>query len=125
MSPHRTATSTFQNARKLRSNLTLAEKRLWSRLRAHRLAGAGFRRQHPIGPFIVDFCAPRQKIIVELDGGQHAEQKEKDEHRTKYFEEQGYKVLRFWNNEVLENMDWVLEKIAKSLESPDGKECDE
>jgi very-short-patch-repair endonuclease len=82
----------------------------------HQLNNIHFRRQHAIGPYIVDFCAPRQKLIIELDGGQHLEQQEYDAERTIYLEAKGYKVLRFWNNEVIENLDGVLQVIQNMIE---------
>jgi adenine-specific DNA-methyltransferase len=80
------------------------------------LAGVGFRRQHPIGIYIVDFCAPREKIIIELDGDQHGKQKEYDELRTAFLREKGYRVLRFWNGEVMRNINGVLETILNCLQ---------
>lgn len=115
MSPRCTLSKSFLRARQLRHNLTVAEKRLWSRLRAHRLAGAGFRRQHPIEPYIVDFCSPRKKIVVELDGGQHAEQQEYDAMRTAFLQERGYTVIRFWNVEVMSNIKRVVDKILEAV----------
>jgi len=96
-------------------NLTPAEKKLWSRLRAHRLGGVGFRRQHAIGNYITDFCAPSKKLIIELDGSQHLEQKEYDAERTAYLESKGYRVLRFYNNDVMKNIDKMLEVILESM----------
>jgi very-short-patch-repair endonuclease len=109
---------TFLRARFLRRNLTKAERKLWGRLRAHRLAGAGFRRQHPIGPYIVDFCAPRKKIIIELDGAAHSSQQEYDSARSSFLEEKGFTLLRFWNNEVMTDIDGVLEKILAAFTPP-------
>ena len=80
-----------------------------------------FRNQHAIGHYIVDFCAPRKKLIIELDGSQHLEQQEYDEERTKYLETRGYRVLRFWNNHVLNNMDAVLKTIWDALKEGDKK----
>jgi adenine-specific DNA-methyltransferase len=74
-----------------------------------------FRRQHAVGNYIPDFCAPRRKLIIELDGSQHLEQKEYDEERTKYLVSQGYRVLRFWNNDVMNNIDSVLTVIWNVL----------
>jgi adenine-specific DNA-methyltransferase len=102
----------YQRAQALRRRLTTAEQKLWKYLRAHRLGGAGFRRQHAIGPYIVDFCAPRLKLIIELDGGQHADQVEYDSARTEYLERQGYRVLRFWNNDVIKNVQGVIQVIS-------------
>jgi very-short-patch-repair endonuclease len=109
-------------ARQLRRNQTDVEKKLWSRLRARQLAGAKFRRQYPIDKFIVDFCCFEQRLVVELDGGQHAVEAEADQHRSALIREHGYRVLRFWDNEVIENIDGVLERIAEALTlpSPEG-----
>lgn len=102
-------------ARKLRKQLTEAEQRLWSRLRYRQLDGARFRRQAPIGPYIADFFCPAAKLIVELDGGQHAERQDRDDARTQWLAERGYKVVRFWNNEIFENIEGVLLKIQEVL----------
>jgi len=88
---------------------------LWSRLRDRRLVGARFRRQHPIGPFIADFCCTEAKLVIELDGGQHALRLREDQVRTKYIESQGYVVLWFWDNDVLTNMEGVLHRIVEAL----------
>jgi very-short-patch-repair endonuclease len=92
-----------------------AEAQLWKYLRAHRMGDVHFRNQHAIGNYIVDFCAPRKKLIIELDGSQHLEQREYDEERTKYLETQGYRVLRFWNNDVLQDTETVLKVIWSVL----------
>ena len=105
-------------ARQLRHNQTEAEQRLWTRLRARQLCGAKFRRQHPIGHFIADFCCVEHGLIVELDGGQHAEQVEADQTRSAFLERRGYRVLRFWDNEVKEDIEAVLEQIAAVLSDP-------
>jgi very-short-patch-repair endonuclease len=102
-------------ARSLRQSETKAEKKLWFLLRNRQLKGQKFRRQHPIGPFVTDFCCTEAKLIVELDGGQHALLRRSDKTRTAYLEAQGYRVLRFWNNEVLGNLDGVLQRIALAL----------
>ena len=102
-------------ARALRKNQTDAEKLLWYRLRNRQLAGCKFRRQQIIGPYITDFLCLEPKLIIELDGGQHSEQKEQDEQRTRFLESMGYQVLRFWNNEVLGNPDSVLEAIRMTV----------
>jgi very-short-patch-repair endonuclease len=86
---------------------------LWSRLRAKQVEGVKFRRQQPIENFIVDFVSFEKRIVVELDGGQHAENRDKDMRRDRFFEENGFVVLRFWNNDVIENLDGVLEVIRK------------
>ncbi len=95
----------------LRKRLTDAEKALWRHLRAKQLEGFKFRRQEPIGKYIVDFVCYERGIIIEIDGGQHSVEKEKDNERDGWFEGQGFKVLRFWNNEVLNNTQGVLEVI--------------
>jgi len=104
-------------AQKLRNNSTDTEKYLWKYLRGRQLEGFKFRRQHPIGKYIVDFINLERKIIIEVDGGQHLENK-KDKLRDKWLEEQGYEVLRFWDNEVLTNIEGVMESIRKKLYSP-------
>ncbi|MBM3133485.1 MAG: endonuclease domain-containing protein [Chloroflexi bacterium] len=104
-------------ARELRKNQTEAERFLWTRLRNQRLAGVKFRRQQPIGPYIVDFVSFESKVVIEIDGGQHNEQDalDRDTERTNYLEGRGYRVLRFWNNAVLTNIGGTLEKIRESL----------
>ncbi|HEY5305959.1 MAG TPA: endonuclease domain-containing protein [Pseudolabrys sp.] len=97
-------------AKALRHQMTDAESRLWFALRAHRLDGLSFRRQTPIGRYIVDFCCHDRWLIVELDGGQHAESK-KDVERDRWLASKGYRVLRFWNSDVLKNREGVLETI--------------
>lgn len=100
-------------SRKLRNNLTEAEKYLWYVLRAENL-GVKFRRQAPIGNYIVDFVCYEKKLIVELDGGQHYGSVD-DKIRNEWLSSQGFTVLRFWNNEVLENRDGVVQKIIEYL----------
>lgn len=95
--------------------MTDAEKWVWARLRNRELCGWKFRRQHPIGPFIVDFVCIEKKLIIELDGGQHAENLESDAKRSEYLREKGYQMLRFWNNDVLKEGEVVLEAILSSL----------
>ena len=103
-----------QIARTLRRNSTDAEIRLWSALRDRRLAGYRFRRQHPIGPFIVDFGCTRHQLIIEADGGQHADNAA-DEERTEWLQRNGWRVLRFWNNDILANTNGVIETILREL----------
>jgi len=103
-------------ARRLRVNQTDAEHRLWSRLRSRRLAGFKFRRQHPIGPFVADFFCLEAKLVIELDGSQHADQLVPDERRSEYIRGVGYTVLRIWNPEVMSEIDAVLQRIAQALE---------
>lgn len=102
-------------ARKLRRNQTDAERALWFRLRDRRLEGLKFRRQMPIASYVVDFCCESARLIIELDGGQHANSQEEDAKRTAALEAQGYLVLRFWNNDVLKNTDGVVESIINTL----------
>jgi len=104
-------------ARELRQKQTDAEKALWMRLRSRQLQGVKFRRQQPIGPYIVDFASFERKLIIEIDGGQHNEEtiKERDEKRTTGLKERGYQIIRFWNNEVLTNLEGVLERIREAL----------
>src|SRR6186997_1203518 len=101
-------------ARKLRRDQTDAERKLWFRLRDRRLAGLKFRRQVPIDRYVADFCCESARVIVEVDGGQHAGRSVEDQARTEALETRGYLVLRFWNNEVLQNLDGVLEIIAST-----------
>jgi very-short-patch-repair endonuclease len=102
-------------AKRLRKGMTETEQLLWSHLKAKHFEGLKFRRQQPIGGFIVDFVCFEKKVIIELDGGQHAlpEEMKDDKKRDQWFEVQGYKVLRFWDNEVLTNTEGVLEAIWK------------
>ena len=106
-----------KNARELRKNLTPIEEKLWTHLRAHRMEGVHFRKQHAIGNYIVDFCSPSKKLIIELDGSQHLEQEEYDKERTTFLNSKGYKVLRFWNHQVTNELDTVLNVIWDTLKS--------
>ena len=99
----------------MRHEPTDAEARLWAYLRAHRLGGVHFRRQYPIDPYIVDFCALKPKLIIEVDGSQHLDQEEYDRERTEYLESKGYRVLRFWNNEVMGDIDTVVGVILDEV----------
>jgi len=101
-------------ARTLRRNSTDAERKLWAALRSWQFSGYKFRRQHPIEQYIVDFACTKYHLIVEADGGQHAENK-RDILRTKQLEEQGWKVLRFWNTDILKNTEGVLMAIHTAL----------
>jgi very-short-patch-repair endonuclease len=87
--------------KKLRENATDAERKLWHLLRRKQVAGLRFRRQYPLGPYIVDFVCLPARLIIEVDGGQHADHVERDTMRTAWLESQGFRVIRFWNNEVL------------------------
>ena len=96
--------------------MTKAEGRIWSRLRAHRFQGYSFRRQLPIGPYIVDFVCLDARLIIEIDGGQHASaEAERDKKRDAWLRSQGFLILRYWNNDVLTNLTGVLEHIADAL----------
>ena len=102
---HRTRKPTLAKARRLRADMTEAEKRMWYLLRRGQFGGLKFRRQVPIGPYIIDFACLSERLVIELDGGQHDANAEEDARRTAWLEAQGYRVLRFWNNEVFENLD--------------------
>ncbi|MDH4608254.1 endonuclease domain-containing protein [Pseudomonas sp. BN102] len=106
------------NARQLRSNMTDAERHLWYYLRGHRFLGLKFKRQKPMGRYIVDFICLEYRLVIELDGGQHQEQVARDAERDRYFIKQGYRVLRFWNHEVLGETDSVLEVIRRAVVEP-------
>jgi very-short-patch-repair endonuclease len=117
----RTTPKVFGRAKRLHRNMTEEENILWKHLRAHRMGDVHFRNQHAIGNYIADFCAPRQKLIIELDGSQHLEQSEYDAERTAFFESKGYRVLRFWNNDVTNNLESVLTVIWNSLQEQKPK----
>ena len=104
-------------ARLLRRSQTPAERKLWRHLAGRRTADAKFRRQHPIGPYIVDFVSLQHKLVIEVDGGHHnwARRSNLDEERTVRLEQRGYQVLRFWNNEVEESIEGVVEKVMEAL----------
>jgi adenine-specific DNA-methyltransferase len=103
-------------ARELRKNLTEAESALWKHIRYRRLKRHKFRRQAPIGPYIVDFACFEKGLIIELDGGQHSDQVAYDSERTQWLESQGFHVLRFWNDQVLKEIEAVKESILEALE---------
>ena len=105
----------MRQAVKLRKELTPAEKKLWAYLRGDKLNGVSFRRQHAIGNFIPDFVSVKKKLIIELDGSQHLEQAEYDVERTRYLESRGYKVIRFWNNDVMNDIEGVIRAIEMAL----------
>ena len=102
-------------SRRLRNNPTAAEVKLWTLLRNRQSAGTRFNRQVPIGPYICDFVARTARLIIEGDGGQHAIHQNSDAVRSDYLRAQGYSLIRFWNNEVLENMEGVAVAIKQSL----------
>ena len=111
------ATRSTQKARQLGAGQTDAERRLWLQLRDRRFLGLKFRRQVPVGCYIVDFACIEKALAIELDGGQHGLTVDEDRRRTHWLEQQGWRVLRFWNNDVLQNIDGVLENIAIALEA--------
>lgn len=100
-------------AKELRKKSTYAERLLWCHLRSKQLKGLKFRRQEQIGRFIVDFVCYEKSLIIEADGGQHVVEHEKDEERTLWLNSQGFQVLRFWNHEILTNIDGVLDVIQE------------
>src|SRR5580704_13041566 len=103
------------NARRLRREQTEAERILWQHLRGRQMRGAKFRRQFPIGVYFTDFCSTDRRLIVELDGAQHLDRSREDEIRTSFLESEGYRVLRFWNSQVLESVEEVLGAIDECL----------
>jgi adenine-specific DNA-methyltransferase len=120
---HSASAADTQRARELRTAMTDAEVRLWCRLRAGQMAGHRFRRQYPIGPYIVDFVCLEARLVIEVDGGQHSEQTGYDDRRTAWLEERGFRVLRLWNHYVLEENDGVWETIVQALSAPEqGRE---
>jgi len=111
----------LKNRRKeLRQNQTEAEKLLWAQLRNKRLYGVKFFRQYSIGPYVLDFYSPTFRLAIELDGGQHSEQEQQeyDENRSEYLKSYDMEVIRFWNNEVMQNIEGVLVRIAEKVTLP-------
>jgi len=107
----------IRTARKLRAKPTDAETRLWSRLRRKQVGNRRFRRQAPLGPYVADFVCFEGRLVIEVDGGQHVAEAKKDAARTVWLETQGYRVLRFWNSDVLGNTDGVIEAIRSALQA--------
>jgi len=105
-----------QRARRLRRSSTDAERRMWSALRDRRLMKYKFRRQHPLGDLVVDFACTEYQLVIEVDGGQHSDNSA-DQRRTAWLEDQGWKVFRFWNNDVLANTNGVIETILRALQA--------
>lgn len=103
-----------KTARRLRRTMTEPERLLWSKLRDSQLDGVKFRRQHPLGPYVLDFFCERHKLAIEIDGGQHADCSS-DAARTAWLEAHGCRVVRFWNNDVRDNLSGVLEAIRLAL----------
>jgi len=100
--------------------MTDAEQTLWQRIRGRQIEGMKFRRQQPIGPYVVDFACLEASLVVEVDGGQHAKEEARDAARTRRLEAEGYRVLRFWNHEVLGETDAVLERIGEAIRNSGG-----
>ena len=119
--PKRSNPKTKHKAIQLRKKSTPAERKLWSRIRDDQL-GVTFRRQHAVGNYIPDFVCIEKKLIIELDGSQHLEQEEYDEERTKYLNSLGYKVIRFWNSDVMNNIDGVILAIIHAMEDEASKQ---
>ena len=111
-------TEALARVRQLRRSATAAEKLLWQHLRGRRLEGCKFRRQVWIGPYIADFLCNEAALLIELDGSQHADRADYDAARSVYLEERGFRVLRFWNNDVLGDIDAVLTAIRAAVPSP-------
>ena len=110
--------ATTTRARKLRSNPTDAERFLWRHLRLRQFAGYKFRRQRPIGPYIVDFVCLEKLLVIEVDGGQHSEQRSYDARRDAWLKKEGFRVLRFWDDEVLKQVESVKQAIWETLSAP-------
>jgi very-short-patch-repair endonuclease len=110
----------LQKAKNLRKNMTDAEKLFWYKVRDRRLAGYKFKRQVPVGPYIVDFSCLDYKVVVEIDGGQHNDNSA-DIIRDQFLQDSGFKVLRYWNNEILNNIDGVLEALILILNKRDKR----
>jgi very-short-patch-repair endonuclease len=119
MTNENSTTSAFRRrkARQLRENATGAEDLLWRRLRRFPISGTHFRRQVPIGPYVADFACMAARLIIEVDGSQHGRDdlRKRDEGRTRWLEAEGYRVMRFWNNDLTTNMDGVLEAIYAAI----------
>ena len=109
----------MHRAGELRREQTPAEARLWARLRRNQLNGVSFRRQHALGQYVVDFCSPSKKLVIELDGSQHLDQAEYDSERPAYLESQGYRVLRVWNSDVERDLEGVMRAVMNLLEHSD------
>lgn len=107
----------MNRAKQLRKNMTVAERAPWRHLRSRQLAGYKFRRQQPIGRFIVDYACLEKRLVIELDGGQHAEpeQAANDEERSECLNKNGFRVIRFWNHDVLKSLDAIKAVIAQAL----------
>ena len=95
---------------------TIAERRLWNFLKLKQIGGVRFRRQHSIGKYIVDFCAVKEKLVIELDGSQHLAEEEHDNARTEFLNSKGFRVIRFWNNDVMNHIEGVIQEIETEIQ---------
>ncbi len=95
---------------------TIAERRLWNFLKLKQIGGVRFRRQHSIGKYIVDFCAVKEKLVIELDGSQHLDEEEHDNARTEFLNSKGFRVIRFWNNDVMNHIEGVIQEIETEIQ---------
>jgi len=107
----------WSNARELRNKATDAERKLWQHLKSRQLRGIKFRRQYPIAGYVADFASPEIRLVIELDGGQHLEQREYDQKRADKLARNGYRVLRFWNDEVLLQTEHALSEILRMIDA--------
>jgi very-short-patch-repair endonuclease len=110
------STNNRDRARHLRRNMTDTERFVWERVRYRQIGRCKFRRQHPLGPFVVDFACLERKLVLELDGGQHAERAEEDARRTAWLEERGYRVFRLWNFEAFQDWEATEQRIWELLQ---------
>jgi len=108
---------TKDHSRQLRREMADAERKLWSILSERQVGGVKVRRQVPFGPYVADFASHESKIVIEVDGGQHAERQEKDGLRTAFLAAEGYQVLRFWNNDVMDNLEGVYAVIVEAVDA--------
>jgi very-short-patch-repair endonuclease len=117
---YRTTEETLSRAKRLRRRMTEAEKKLWYRIRLGQLEGHQFRKQVPVDPYILDFACLRKRLVLEIDGGQHAEISKAEDVRNRFLRREGYSVVRYWNTEVMQNIDGVLfDLLAKLNGLPD------
>jgi very-short-patch-repair endonuclease len=115
MPSKRSSPKMMHRAGELRRGPTPAEAKLWKYLRSQNLDGTHFRRQYAIGNYIVDFCEPRAKLIIEVDGSQYLDQQDYDHERTQFLKAKGYRVLRFWNNDILQNIEAVMAAVLQTI----------
>ena len=113
----RSKPATMHRAGELRRDPTPAEAKLWACLRGNQLGGVSFRRQHAIGNYIADFCSVKAKMIIELDGSPHLEQEEHDSERSNFLKSKGYTVFRFWNKDIIDDINGVLRVIRAHIEN--------